>query len=203
MALRHREGLRPEDGHAADDADRLRYCRSESQRDADQGRALGRRETVLAEAANPSPPPNPKAGVHAERSDTAHSISQLLRAAVSDTGYARLDENPYLARGLAVFAILSAAALFIFLRSAQTFAADPLEISSVVSTRRRRYGQLIDLISNIKVGDTEARCKDVLGRVYEYSLSQFASAEGKKGLAGPNWNIALGASRNTPAQTWK
>src|SRR5205823_11820509 len=37
------------------------------------------------------------------------------------------------------------------------------------------------LISNIRVGDEEARAKDVLGRVYEYFLSQFASAEGKKG----------------------
>lgn len=46
---------------------------------------------------------------------------------------------------------------------------------------KRRLGQLIDLISNIKVGDEEARSKDVLGRVYEYFLSQFASAEGKKG----------------------
>ena len=46
---------------------------------------------------------------------------------------------------------------------------------------KRRLGQLIDLISNIKVGDKEARSKDVLGRVYEYFLSQFASAEGKKG----------------------
>jgi type I restriction enzyme M protein len=46
---------------------------------------------------------------------------------------------------------------------------------------KTRLGQLIDLISNIKVGDTEARAKDVLGRVYEYFLSQFASAEGKKG----------------------
>ncbi len=31
------------------------------------------------------------------------------------------------------------------------------------------------------MGDEEARSKDVLGRVYEYFLSQFASAEGKKG----------------------
>lgn len=46
---------------------------------------------------------------------------------------------------------------------------------------KQRLGQLIDLISNIKVGDAEARSKDVLGRVYEYFLSQFASAEGKKG----------------------
>ncbi len=44
-----------------------------------------------------------------------------------------------------------------------------------------KLGQLIDLISNIKVGDEESRSKDVLGRVYEYFLSQFASAEGKKG----------------------
>jgi type I restriction enzyme M protein len=46
---------------------------------------------------------------------------------------------------------------------------------------KQRLGQLIDLISNIKVGDVESRAKDVLGRVYEYFLSQFASAEGKKG----------------------
>ena len=46
---------------------------------------------------------------------------------------------------------------------------------------KQRLGQLIDLVSNIKVGDAEARSKDVLGRVYEYFLSQFASAEGKKG----------------------
>ncbi len=46
---------------------------------------------------------------------------------------------------------------------------------------KQRLGQLIDLVSNIRVGDEEARSKDVLGRVYEYFLSQFASAEGKKG----------------------
>ena len=45
----------------------------------------------------------------------------------------------------------------------------------------QRLGQLIDLVSNIRVGDEEARSRDVLGRVYEYFLSQFASAEGKKG----------------------
>ena len=42
-------------------------------------------------------------------------------------------------------------------------------------------GQLIDLVSNIQVGDEESRSKDVLGRVYEYFLAQFASQEGKKG----------------------
>ncbi len=46
---------------------------------------------------------------------------------------------------------------------------------------KQRLGQIIDLISNIQVGDAEARSRDVLGRVYEYFLSQFASAEGKKG----------------------
>jgi len=46
---------------------------------------------------------------------------------------------------------------------------------------KQRLGQLIDLVTNIRVGDADARAKDVLGRVYEYFLGQFASAEGKKG----------------------
>ncbi|MCX6000099.1 MAG: class I SAM-dependent DNA methyltransferase [Chloroflexi bacterium] len=46
---------------------------------------------------------------------------------------------------------------------------------------KQRLGQLIDLVTNIKVGDAESRSRDVIGRVYEYFLSQFASAEGKKG----------------------
>ena len=46
---------------------------------------------------------------------------------------------------------------------------------------KQRLGQLIDLVSNIQVGDEDARSRDVLGRVYEYFLSQFANAEGKKG----------------------
>ncbi|MBX3673900.1 MAG: SAM-dependent DNA methyltransferase [Burkholderiales bacterium] len=46
---------------------------------------------------------------------------------------------------------------------------------------KQRLGQLIDMISNIRVGDEASRAKDVLGRVYEYFLSQFANAEGKKG----------------------
>lgn len=49
------------------------------------------------------------------------------------------------------------------------------------SLDKTRLGQLIDLISNIRIGDEASRAKDVLGRVYEYFLSQFASAEGKKG----------------------
>ena len=46
---------------------------------------------------------------------------------------------------------------------------------------KQRLGQLVDLIGNIHVGSAEARARDVLGRVYEYFLSQFASAEGKRG----------------------
>ena len=34
---------------------------------------------------------------------------------------------------------------------------------------KRRLGELIDLVSNIQVGDQDARSRDVLGRVYEYS----------------------------------
>lgn len=46
---------------------------------------------------------------------------------------------------------------------------------------RSVLGQLVDTISNIPIGDKESRSKDVLGRIYEYFLSQFASSEGKKG----------------------
>lgn len=46
---------------------------------------------------------------------------------------------------------------------------------------KTRLGQLVDMVSNIAVGDRASRSKDVLGRTYEYFLSQFASAEGKKG----------------------
>lgn len=46
---------------------------------------------------------------------------------------------------------------------------------------KQRLGGLVDLISGINFVDEESRKQDVLGRVYEYFLSQFASAEGKKG----------------------
>ena len=46
---------------------------------------------------------------------------------------------------------------------------------------KTRLGQVVDLISNITVGGSEARATDVLGNVYEYFLEQFALAEGKKG----------------------
>ena len=46
---------------------------------------------------------------------------------------------------------------------------------------KQRLGQLIDMVGNIAVGDEDARSNDVLGRVYEYFLGQFATAEGRKG----------------------
>jgi type I restriction enzyme M protein len=46
---------------------------------------------------------------------------------------------------------------------------------------KHRLGELIDLIGTIGMGDKASRSKDILGRVYEYFLGQFASAEGKKG----------------------
>src|SRR3989475_6404978 len=46
---------------------------------------------------------------------------------------------------------------------------------------KQRLGQLINLVSDIGLGSPADRAKDILGRVYEYFLSQFASAEGKKG----------------------
>lgn len=42
-------------------------------------------------------------------------------------------------------------------------------------------GELIDLISNIALGDAKSRSADVLGHVFEYFLGEFALAEGKKG----------------------
>ena len=45
---------------------------------------------------------------------------------------------------------------------------------------KQRLGQLINLVSDIALGAPADRAKDTLGRVYEYFLSQFASAEGKQ-----------------------
>lgn len=42
-------------------------------------------------------------------------------------------------------------------------------------------GGLIDLIGDIAIGSEAAKSKDILGRVYEYFLGEFANAEGKKG----------------------
>jgi len=46
---------------------------------------------------------------------------------------------------------------------------------------KQRLGGLVDLVSGIDFASEESRQQDVLGRVYEYFLSQFASQEGKKG----------------------
>ena len=57
---------------------------------------------------------------------------------------------------------------------------------------KTRLGQVVDMVSNIKLGGAEARATDVLGNVYEYFLEQFALAEGKKG--GRILHTALGGS---------
>ncbi len=46
---------------------------------------------------------------------------------------------------------------------------------------KQRLGELIDMIGTIGLGDKESKSRDILGRVYEYFLGQFADAEGKKG----------------------
>ena len=46
---------------------------------------------------------------------------------------------------------------------------------------KHRLGELIDLIGSIELADVASRSKDLLGRVFEYFLTQFASAEGKNG----------------------
>ena len=49
------------------------------------------------------------------------------------------------------------------------------------SLDKQRLGELIDLVGTIGLGNKEHRSQDMLGRVYEYFLSQFAGAEGKRG----------------------
>ena len=46
---------------------------------------------------------------------------------------------------------------------------------------KQRLGQIINLVSDIALGSAADRAKDTLGRVYEYFLARFASAEGKSG----------------------
>ena len=46
---------------------------------------------------------------------------------------------------------------------------------------KQRLGQIINLVSDIALGSAADKAKDTLGRVYEYFLSRFASAEGKSG----------------------
>jgi type I restriction enzyme M protein len=46
---------------------------------------------------------------------------------------------------------------------------------------KERLGSVIDLISGVGLIDKDHRTKDILGRVYEYFLGKFASAEGRLG----------------------
>ncbi|MDP3277934.1 MAG: class I SAM-dependent DNA methyltransferase [Deltaproteobacteria bacterium] len=46
---------------------------------------------------------------------------------------------------------------------------------------KRRLGELVDLFASVTLYDKNARAKDLLGRVYEYFLKMFASAEGRLG----------------------
>jgi type I restriction enzyme M protein len=46
---------------------------------------------------------------------------------------------------------------------------------------KHTLGELVDLIGTIALGGKRNRSRDILGRVYEYFLGEFASAEGKKG----------------------
>lgn len=55
----------------------------------------------------------------------------------------------------------------------KVFAQEKLDKASI--------GGLIDLIGTAVLGTKEAQSKDILGKVYEYFLGEFALAEGKKG----------------------
>ena len=55
------------------------------------------------------------------------------------------------------------------------------KVYALPSLDKQSLGKLIDVISGIGLGTEEHRAKDTLGRVYEYFLSKFASAEGKGG----------------------
>lgn len=46
---------------------------------------------------------------------------------------------------------------------------------------KRILGEIVDLFTNINIGGTIEKEKDVLGRVYEYFLGKFAANEGKSG----------------------
>jgi len=46
---------------------------------------------------------------------------------------------------------------------------------------KRMVGELVDLFSNINLKGKDGEARDLLGRAYEYFISQFAGAEGKRG----------------------
>ena len=51
---------------------------------------------------------------------------------------------------------------------------------------KQRLGQIINLVSDIALGAPADRAKDTLGRVYEYFLARFASAEALPGSCDPS-----------------
>ena len=46
---------------------------------------------------------------------------------------------------------------------------------------KTRLGELVTLFTNLEIGTDRAKEVDMLGRVYEYFLGQFASKDGQKG----------------------
>ena len=55
------------------------------------------------------------------------------------------------------------------------------KIYALPNLHKPSLGELLDLIGKIALGDEASKSKDILGRVYEYFLGEFASLEGKKG----------------------
>lgn len=55
------------------------------------------------------------------------------------------------------------------------------KIYALPNLHKPSLGELLDLLGNISLGEEALKVKDVLGRVYEYFLGEFASLEGKKG----------------------
>ena len=66
-------------------------------------------------------------------------------------------------------------------RENQTLKGVLPKIYAMPNLNKQALGKLIDLVSTIGLGTQEHRDKDTLGRVYEYFLAKFASAEGKGG----------------------
>lgn len=62
---------------------------------------------------------------------------------------------------------------------------------------KQRLGQVINLMSDIGLDDPSERARDTLGRVYEYSLSRFASAEGKSSGTPGRESRTLASLRDT------